>query len=77
MEAGRQVKEFGRPNDLLERIAGDEMFGLTQEDVQKLTEPSDYIGRSVQQTEEFVDEYIRPVIEANRQYLGKDIDLKV
>lgn len=77
MEAGRQVKEFGRPNDLLDRIAGDEMFGLTQEDVQKLTEPSDYIGRSVQQTEEFVDEYIRPVIEANRQYLGKDIDLKV
>ena len=77
MEAGRQVKEFGRPNDLLERIAGDEMFGLTQEDVQKLTETSDYIGRSVQQTEEFVDEYIRPVIEANRQYLGKDIDLKV
>ena len=63
--------------DELERIAGDEMFGLTQEDVQKLTEPSDYIGRSVQQTEEFVDEYIRPVIEANRQYLGKDIDLKV
>ena len=53
------------------------MFGLTQEDVQKLTEPSDYLGRSVQQTEEFVDEYIRPVIEANRQYLGKDIDLKV
>ena len=77
MEAGRQVKEFGKPNDLLERIAKDPMFGLSEEDVMKLTEPSDYIGRSSQQTEEFIEEYIRPVIEANREYLGKDVDLKV
>ena len=77
MEAGRQVKEFGKPNDLLERIADDEMFGLSREDVLKLTEPSDYIGRSAQQTVEFVEEYIKPVVEANREYLGKDIDLKV
>ena len=77
MEAGRQVKEFGKPNDLLERIAKDPMFGLSEEDVAKLTEPSDYIGRSARQTEEFIAEYIRPVIEANREYLGKDVDLKV
>ncbi len=77
MEAGRQVKEFGKPNDLLERIAKDPMFGLSEEDVAKLTEPSDYIGRSARQTEEFIAEYIRPVIEVNREYLGKDVDLKV
>ena len=77
MEAGRQVKEFGKPNDLLERIAKDPMFGLSEEDVAKLTEPSDYIGRSARQTEEFIAEYIRPIIEANREYLGKDVDLKV
>ncbi len=77
MEAGRQVKEFGKPNDLLERIAKDPMFGLSEEDVAKLAEPSDYIGRSARQTEEFIAEYIRPVIEANREYLGKDVDLKV
>ena len=59
MEAGRQVKEFGKPNDLLERIAKDPMFGLSEEDVAKLTEPSDYIGRSARQTEEFIAEYIR------------------
>ena len=77
MEAGRQVKEFGKANDLLQRIAGDSMFGLSEEDVAQLTEPSDYIGRSARQTEEFVREYIRPVIEENKEYLGRDIDLKV
>lgn len=77
MEAGRQVKEFGRPNDLLERIAGDAMFGLSLEDVKQLMEPSDYIGRSAQQTEEFVEEYIRPVLEENKEFLGHDAELIV
>ena len=77
MEAGRQVKEFGRPNDLLERIASDEMFGLSLEDVEKLTNPEDYTGRSQQQVTEFIDEYIRPVIDENRDYLGYDADLIV
>jgi adenylosuccinate lyase len=77
MDAGREVKEFGRPNDLLKRIAGDPMFGLTEEDVAKLTEPSDYIGRSAEQTEEFIAEYIKPVIDENREYLGRDVELNV
>ncbi len=77
MEAGRQVKEFGQPNDLLQRIAEDSMFGLSSEDVEKLTEPSDYIGRSAKQTEEFIAEYIQPVIDENKEYLGRDIELNV
>ncbi len=77
MEAARQVKEYGRPNDLLQRIAGDELFGLSGEDVQNLTEPSDYIGRSAEQTVEFIEEYIKPVIEENRDFLGHETELKV
>lgn len=77
MEAGRQVKEFGRENDLLARIAGDPMFGLGDDDVAGLTEPSDYIGRSSQQVTEFIDEFIRPVLEENKEYLGNDAELIV
>ena len=77
MEAGRQVKEFGKPNDLLDRIAGDPMFGLSAEDVTKLTEPSDYIGRSAKQTEEFIAEFIQPVIEENREFLNHEVELNV
>ncbi|MBR2778825.1 MAG: adenylosuccinate lyase [Firmicutes bacterium] len=77
MEAGRQVKEFGKENDLLARIAGDPMFGLGEEDVAGLTEPSDYIGRSAQQVTEFVDEFIKPILEENREFLGNDAELIV
>lgn len=78
MEAGRQVKEFGKPNDLLSRIAEDkDVFGLTEEDVAHLTNPSDYIGRSAQQTVEFVEEYIKPVVEENKEFIGQTAELKV
>ena len=77
MQASRQVKEFGKPNDLLERIANDPMFGLSEEDVSRLTNPSDYIGRSPQQVTEFIDEYIKPVLEENKEYLGHEVVLNV
>jgi adenylosuccinate lyase len=77
MKAGRQVKELGKPNDLLERIAADPLFGLTLEDVNKLMTPEDYIGRSSQQVEEFTEKYIKPVIEENRLVIGGEVDLKV
>lgn len=77
MEAGRQVKEFGLPNDLLERIASDEMFGLDKSDIEGLVRPEDYIGRSSQQVTEFLEDIIYPVIEKYKEDLGVDVDLKV
>ncbi|MDO4481830.1 MAG: adenylosuccinate lyase [Bacillota bacterium] len=77
MEAGRQVKEFGLPNDLLERIADDEMFGLDRSDIEGLVKPEDYIGRSSQQVTEFLEDIIYPVIEKYKDDLGVDVDLKV
>ena len=53
------------------------MFGLSAEDVTKLTEPSDYIGRSAKQTEEFIAEFIQPVIEENRAFLNHEVELNV
>jgi adenylosuccinate lyase len=77
MQASQQVKEFGKPNDLLDRIAKDPMFGLSEEDVSRLTNPSDYIGRSSQQVSEFLAEYIKPVLEDNKEYLGHEVVLNV
>lgn len=62
MEAGKQVKQFGLPNDLVKRIAGDSMFGLTEEEILKVMEPSNYIGRAPEQVEEFIENVVRPKI---------------
>ncbi|MDR3225425.1 MAG: adenylosuccinate lyase [Clostridiales Family XIII bacterium] len=73
--AAEQVKDFGRPNDLLERIAGDSAFGLSEPEIQGLLDPKLYTGRSAAQVEEFVAEKIDPIIKG---VSGEDkVDLKV
>ncbi len=77
MEAGRRVKDEGLDNDLLSRIAADDAFGLTLEDIQSLLTPEDYIGRSAEQTRELVEEYIMPIIKKYDDAIGGEVELKV
>lgn len=77
MEAGRQVKEFGKPNDLLERIAADERFPLDEKDLASLMDPSRYVGRAPRQTEEFFKNYIDPVLEKHPEALSIHADINV
>ncbi len=72
MEAGKMVKMEGKPNDLLERIANDETFGLTMEELNAIMVPSNFVGRAPQQTEEYVMNYVMPVIEANKDLLENE-----
>ncbi len=77
MEAGREVKEKGNKNDLLERIMKSDKFNLSDEEMSEILNPSNYIGRSSEQVEEFINEYIRPILKENKNLLGIDIQLKV
>lgn len=63
MEAGREVKEFGRPNDLVDRIAGDSSFGLTKEEILKALSPENLCGRAIHQVDDFIENRVNPVIE--------------
>ena len=75
--AGRQVKEEGMANDLIERICADSAFGLDPREVQAALNPADYTGRSAEQTERFVREVIQPVVERYQGRLIAGADLKV
>lgn len=63
MAASRVVKVDGGENDLLERIAADEAFGVTLEELEKILKPENYTGRAKEQTEDFLNECIKPVLE--------------
>ena len=75
--AAREVKEFGRPNDLIERILADERFGLTREDLDGILVPENFIGIAPIQTEEYLRDYIRPILEENSGLLGNDTSVNV
>lgn len=77
MEAGKNVKEKGLENNLLELIAKDPMFNVTTEDLNKVMEPSLYTGRAKEQTEEFLQNVVAPILEENKDELGVEAEITV
>ncbi|MDO5145962.1 MAG: adenylosuccinate lyase [Eubacteriales bacterium] len=77
MAAGRIVKEEGKENDLLERIAADDAFGMNLEQLQAIMKPENFVGRAPEQTEEYLRDYVRPLLEANREMLGMKAEINV
>ncbi len=60
--AGKRVKEEGEKNDMLERICADPSFNVTMEELKNILIPARYTGRSEHQVEEFIAEYIDPIL---------------
>ncbi len=77
MDAGRVVKVEGKPNDLIDRIAADDMFPLTKEEILEHMKPSDFVGRAPEQVEEFIEAEVKPIIEKYRDELGLNVEIKV
>ncbi len=77
LEAGHQIKQLGNSNNLLDLIAQDEYFGFTKDELQSIVDPKKYIGRSVNQVEELIEEVINPLLEEHKDLLGAMVDLKV
>lgn len=77
MAAGRVVKEEGKPNDLLERIAADPAFNMTMDQLQAIMKPENFVGRAPQQVEEFVADVIQPILDANKELLGIKAEINV
>ena len=77
MEAGKQVKAEGKENDLLERIAADETFGVTLDQLKELLDPAKYVGRSPQQVTEFLAECVNPILERYKDDLGVTVEINV
>lgn len=77
MAAAKAVKEEGNPNDLLDRIAADPAFHVTKEALQKVLKPENFVGRAPQQTSEYLDGVIKPILSENRDVLGIKAEINV
>ena len=77
MIAGKNVKEEGLDNNLLELIAADDKFGMSLEDLKKSMDPTKYVGRSKEQVDEFLSEVINPILEENKEILGMTATINV
>lgn len=77
MQAGEQVKKFGNPNDLLERMTNSKIINLSSDEINLIVNPKNFVGRAPEQVVDFYEEVIKDILEENNSELGIEIELNV
>ena len=76
-KAAARVKLEGGDNNLLDMLLEDERFGLTRESLEETLDVRKFVGCAPWQTEDFLEQYVKPVIDDNRELLGVDAQVQV
>ena len=77
LAAAREVKEFGRPNDLMDRIRADAFYGPILAELDSLLDPTTFVGRAPEQVEAFVNTEVKPCLAAYEATMPVGGELRV
>ena len=77
LAAAARVKEEGEENDLIDRIVADPAFGLSKEEIDRVLLPQNFTGRSREQVDNYLNTFIRPLLEQNADLLGEKAEISV
>ena len=66
MAAAKRVKQDGLDNDLLQRIADDEAFGMSLEQLEKIMKPENFVGMAPSQVDLFMETVVKPILDDNK-----------
>ena len=61
-EAGAQVKQHGKDNDLIERVKRDHYFAPILSKLEHILDAKTFTGRAAEQVQEFYDDEVSPVL---------------
>lgn len=70
MDAGRQVKESGLENDLLDRLKADPVFASVKNRIDEIVNPKEFVGRAPEQVDDFISSTVAPLISRLEEELG-------
>lgn len=77
MQAGKNVKEFGKDNNLIELIKEDKTFAPVHDKLDEILDAHKFIGRAPSQTVEFIKNEVDPILNENAAVLGQKGDVKI
>lgn len=77
MQAGKNVKEFGKDNNLIELIKEDKTFAPVHDKLVEILDAHKFIGRAPSQTVEFIKNEVDPILNENAAVLGQKGDVKI
>ncbi|MDQ6718588.1 MAG: adenylosuccinate lyase [Gemmatimonadota bacterium] len=76
MDTVQAMRESGKPNDLLDRLASDKSLGVSSGDLKKELDAARFIGRAAEQVDEFLAEIAAPIL-ADKYARASSEDLRV
>ncbi|MDE6676527.1 MAG: adenylosuccinate lyase, partial [Clostridia bacterium] len=77
MQAGKRVKQEGGDNKLIELIQNDKLFASVHDKLDDILDAKKFIGRAPQQTQEFIENEIQPILDRHVALLGEKGDVRV
>ena len=77
VEVAKNVKMYGKENNLMELIKADARFKLTKEDADALCDPMKFVGLAPEQTEEYLNNTVYPLLRENADLLGVEAEVNV
>ena len=77
MEAGKNVKEEGKENNLIELIKKDDLFAAVHDKLNEILDAKKFIGRAPSQVVEFIDKEVQPILNDNKKLLGLKGEINV
>ena len=77
VDVAKRIKLSGEDNNLLELMLNDPRFMLTQEDLDRVLDVRKFVGRAPEQTAEFLEECVYPVLKHEKALLGVDVTISV
>lgn len=77
VETAQHVKLEGGDNDLLGKLLADPIFHLDEASLKEILNVQDFVGCAPEQVDAFIADYVDPVMEANRELLGADVQVNV
>lgn len=77
VETAKEMKLYGKDNDVLKKIVADEAFGVSEEELGRVFENFSFTGCAEKQTEDYLNNYVKPVLEQNADELGITVKITV
>ena len=77
MQAGENVKKYGKENNLIELIKNEPAFAAVKDKIDGVLNPRNYVGRAPEQVEEFIFGEVEPLLVANKAILGEKGDISL
>ena len=77
VEVAKNVKMYGKENNLMELIKADARFKLTKEDADALCDPMKFVGLAPEQTEDYLNNTVYPLLRENADLLGVEAEVNV